>query len=96
MSCPAVGDLGVSEDVRAEPSNVELLLKETVVIIIISREFGRGSVTNFYSLEIIQSDGSLELVYIRHSSHSQEYQNSEISNITNIIKKKKKTKFRSL
>ena len=27
MSCPAVGDLGVSEDVRAEPINVELLLK---------------------------------------------------------------------
>ena len=65
------------------------------IVIITSREFGRGSITNFYSLQIIQSDGSLQLVYIRHSSHSQEYQSSEISNITNIIKKKK-TKFGSL
>ena len=62
---------GVWEDAGPEPS-LELWLRE--IVIIISRELGRGSVTNFYSLQIIQSDGSLELVYIRHSSHSQEYQ----------------------
>ena len=72
LSLPGWWPLVFSSQAEKRQDWTELFIRNCDdLLVIISREFGKGSITNFYSLQIIQSDGSLELVCVRHTSRSQ-------------------------